>query len=110
MRVVSVIAAAVLLGCSAAHAQSPMTTPGMPATSPLGMVGSSISSGSNNITGIPLGATEVDPGGLSPAAGAICNASGSSSSGMSSGMTSASGSAMASMSGASSTFDGGGFG
>ncbi|AMN42650.1 hypothetical protein [Rhodoplanes sp. Z2-YC6860] len=52
----------ILLGSCAAQAQSASTTPGIGATSPLGMLGSSSSVG----TGVPLGATEIDPGGLSP--------------------------------------------
>lgn len=57
----------VLLGCGAAEAQSATTTPGMGATSPLGMLGSSAAGG----TGVPLGATEIDPGGLSPATACV---------------------------------------
>src|SRR5437763_6460744 len=76
-----------LFGCCAPHAQSATTTSGLGATSPLGMLGSSGATGSG--TGIPLGATEIDPGGLSPVSSS-CN----------SGMTS--------MSGTSSIFDGGG--
>src|SRR5262245_28767890 len=105
MRILSLIAAVVLLGCGAAHAQSVMTVPGMGATSPLGVLGSSASSGSNSATGIPLGATEIDPGGLSPAPMSNCNTSGSSNSAMSSGMTGSSGSGIT-----GSIFDGGGFG
>src|SRR5271166_211789 len=110
MRLLPLIAAAALFGCGAAHAQSAMTSAGMGATSPLGVLGSSVSSGSNSATGIPLGATEIDPGGLSPAPVSNCNASGSTFSGMSSGMTGSSGSGMASTSVTGSIFDGGGFG
>ena len=70
MRLLPLVAAAVLFGCGAAHAQSAMTTSGLGATSPLGMLGSNASTGSNGGTGIPLGATEIDPGGLSPGLGA----------------------------------------
>jgi hypothetical protein len=109
MRVFLVLAAAVMLGCGAGHAQSPTGIPAMGsamgATSPLGTLGSSAPTGSNGGTGIPLGATEIDPGGLSPTASSTCNASGSSYSGLSG----SSGSGMASMSGTNSSFDGGGF-
>jgi len=81
MRILSLIAAVVLLGCGAAHAQSVMTVPGMGATSPLSVLGSSASSGSNSATGIPLGATEIDPGGLSPAPMSNASASSATSSG-----------------------------
>src|SRR5262245_53405601 len=57
----------VLLSCGAAQAQSATTQSGMGATSPLGILGSSASSG----TGVPLGATEIDPGGLSPATSCV---------------------------------------
>ena len=77
MKILPLITAAILLGSDAAHAQSAMTTPGLGATSPLGMLGSSTSGGSNSPTGIPLGATEIDPGGLSPAPVSNCNTSGS---------------------------------
>ena len=112
MRLLPFIVAAILFGCGAAQAQSTMTIPGMGATSPLGVPGSSASSGSNSPTGIPLGATEIDPGGLSPAPLSNCNASGSAAySGMSSGITGSSAPGMGSMSTTmGSTFDGGGFG
>jgi hypothetical protein len=115
MRLLPLIMAAVLFGSGAAHAQNTMTGVGMGtasplATSPLGMLGSSATGGSNNAAGIPLGATEIDPGGLSPAPISSCNTSGSATySGMSSGMTGLSGSDMASMP-VGSAFDGGGFG
>src|SRR5436305_12654764 len=109
MRLLPLVAAAVLFGCGAAHAQSAMTTSGLGATSPLGMLGSNASTGSNGGTGIPLGATEIDPGGLSPAPMLNCNTSGSSNSAMSSGMTGSSGSSMTSTPVTSSIFDGGGF-
>ena len=115
MRLLPLIVAAILVGCGAARAQSAMTSAGIGATSPLGVLGSSASSGSNSATGIPLGATEIDPGGLSPAPVSNCNTSVSSSAGMSLGTAGSSGPGMASMSGTSSntgmtsTFDGGGF-
>jgi hypothetical protein len=62
MRPAYVMMIIILLGSSAAQAQSASTMPGLGATSPLGMLGSSSSGG----TGVPLGATEIDPGGLSP--------------------------------------------
>jgi hypothetical protein len=106
MRLLPLIAVAILFSCGAAHAQSAMTGAGMGmtsplTTSPLGMLGSSASNGSNSTTGIPLGATEIDPGGLSPAPVATCNSSGS---------TGLSGSGMAATPAAGSVFDGGGFG
>jgi hypothetical protein len=108
MRLLPLIAAAVLFGSGAAHAQSAMIGAGMGttsplATSPLGMLGSSASGRSNSATGIPLGATEIDPGGLSPAPISICNTSGPAAY---SGMTGSSGSGMP----VGSAFDGGGFG
>lgn len=105
MRLFPLVVATILLGCGAADAQSPMTSGGIGATSPLGVPGSSASSGSNSPTGIPLGATEIDPGGLSPAPLSNCSTSGfTANSGMSSGMIGSSASGMGS------TFDGGGFG
>jgi hypothetical protein len=115
MRLLPLIAAAVLVGSSAAHAQSAMIGAGIGTTSPLatsslGILGSSATGGSNSPTGIPLGATEIDPGGLSPAPISSCNTSGSAAySGMSLGTTGSSGSGMASMP-VGSAFDGGGFG
>lgn len=109
MRLSPLIVAAVLFGCGAANAQSPMTSGGIGATSPLGVPGASAASESNSPTGIPLGATEIDPGGLSPAPLSNCNASGSANSGMSAGMTGSSASGMGSTPGMGSTFDGGGF-
>src|SRR4051794_32071496 len=96
MRHACIIMTAIVLGCGAAQAQSAASPPAIGATSPFGMLGASGSSGSS-VTGIPLGATEIDPGGLSPASPA-CSPAGSSLLG-GSGMTSA---------GAGSTFDGGG--
>src|ERR1700758_3022657 len=117
MRLLPIIMAAILFGCGTAQAQSVMISPGMGATSPLGVPGSSAPSGSNSPTGIPLGATEIDPGGLSPAPLSNCSASGfTANSGMSSGTTGLNGSGIGSASGlgttstTGSTFDGGGFG
>ena len=94
---------AALIGCSPAAAQVGgvgIPTPGIAATSPLGMTpGSSVSP-----TGIPMGATELASPGLSPATngtigmtgfGTTCSAMASPSSGMSSSST---------------NFDGGGIG
>jgi hypothetical protein len=111
MKLLPLTVAAILFGCGAAQAQSVMISPGMGATSPLGVPGSSAPSGSNSPTGIPLGATEIDPGGLSPAPLSNCNASGfAANSGMSSGMTGSSASGLGSTPTMGSTFDGGGFG
>ena len=110
MRVLSLIAVAILFGCGSAHAQNATTNAPIGATSPLGMIGSSALSGSNSASGIPLGATEIDPGGLSPAPLSNCSTGGSANSGMSSGMAGSSASGMGSMPGTGSTFDGGGFG
>jgi hypothetical protein len=44
-----------------------MSSTGTGVTSTLGMLGLGISSRANSGTGIPLGATEINPGGLSPA-------------------------------------------
>jgi hypothetical protein len=111
-----VAAVAILTGCGAAHAQSsPSMSPTnsvVGTTSPLGIPGSNGSGG----TGIPLGATEIDPGGLSPSVAGNCGAGGSYA-GMfgtaSQGLSGAADSAMSGMSasgvtGAASTFDGGG--
>jgi hypothetical protein len=112
MRILPLLVAAILFGCGAVHAQSAMTGGGMGttsplATSPLGILGSSASGGSNSTAGIPLGATEIDPGGLSPAPISSCDTSGSAAySGMSSGMNGSSGSGMP----IGSAFDGGGVG
>jgi hypothetical protein len=117
MRLFPLVVATILFGCGAANAQSPMTSGGIGATSPLGVPGSSASSRSNSPTGIPLGATEIDPGGLSPAPLSNCSTSGfTANSGTSSGMIGSSASGMGSTSGVGttstmgSTFDGGGFG
>ena len=111
MRRACVMMVIVLLGCGAAQAQSAITTPGVGATSPLGILGSSSSSGTGG-TGVPLGATEIDPGGLSPAAG--CSPTGTSMFGTSTtsvmSATTSGPSAMASAASTNpgSTFDGGG--
>jgi len=63
------VLAAFLFMYGAAAAQSPPSTSGMGTTSPLGVPGTSGASG----TGIPLGATEIDPGGLSPMPGSNCS-------------------------------------
>src|SRR5215216_4783901 len=106
MRRLFVTVAAMLVSCGVAHAQSTTTMPAIGATSPLGVPGST-SAGSP--TGIPLGATELDPGGLSPApigstaTGSNCVGTGSSFPGMAAPGGTGSGTA-----GMSSTFDGGG--
>jgi hypothetical protein len=97
-----VIATAILISCGAAQAQTTMSTPGLRATSPLGMPGSMGSSG----TGIPLGATEINPGGLSPVQGSTCNPN-VSPLGMSGGMSSLT-NGTTGTTGATTTFDGGG--
>jgi hypothetical protein len=98
-----VIATVLLLGCAPLQAQSVITPSGLGATSPLGIPGSISSTGSGGSigtilpstgstgTGIPLGATEIDPGGLGQLPG--CGTTGST------GMTG---------SGLPGTFDGGG--
>src|SRR5947209_7558393 len=55
--------AAMLLNSAAAQAQTAPMTPALGATSPLSGMGSATS---GSPTGIPLGATEINPGGLSP--------------------------------------------
>ena len=114
MRRLSVAAVALLLNCGAAAAQTMSTTPAAPAmgvVSPLGIPGASGATGSFGIggstgmsgssAGIGLGATEIDPGGVSPAVSPTCNSGASSY-----GMTGSSSYGMASSS--SSSFDGGG--
>ena len=91
MRRLMWMTAVIVLSAGAADAQSTTTPPAIGPTSPLGTLGSSTATASNG-TGIPLGATEIDPGGLSPAVSPNCSMSGSG----------------ASMSGTKSTFDGGG--
>ena len=58
MRLLPLVVAAIMFGGGAAHAQSPMASGGIGATSPLGVPGSSAPYGSNGPTGIPLGATK----------------------------------------------------
>lgn len=67
MRRACLVTIMILLGSCAAQAQSATTMPGIGVTSPLGLLGSSSSAG----TGLPLGATEIDPGGLSPLAACV---------------------------------------
>jgi hypothetical protein len=108
MRQLSAAVVVLLLSCGAAAAQTMSTTP-IPPASPLGIpgtigaIGSTPSTGSTGMArssaGIGLGATGIDPGGLSPAVSPNCNL-GSSSSGMASTGMSASG--------AGAAFDGGG--
>jgi hypothetical protein len=95
------IIAALLLTCGASQAQTSTGTSAMGATSPLGIPGSAGASGTS-VTGIPLGATEIDPGGLSPSS-LNCGMNGFSplSTSTGSGMTGTTTST-------SSTFDGGG--
>lgn len=97
---------AMSFSCGIGYAQSTLNTPAIGATSPLGIPGST-SPGSS--TGIPLGATEINPGGISPMPlGSTANSSNCIGTG-----TSFSGGAASQMTGsptagASSTFDGGG--
>jgi S-DNA-T family DNA segregation ATPase FtsK/SpoIIIE len=95
----------VLLGCGVAAAQTAPTMPSIGATSPLGTLGSSPASG----TGVPFGATEIDPGGLSPATSCVAadpSILGSSTTSSSSTMSGISGTGSTT---SGSTFDGGGF-
>ncbi|MGY3368787.1 hypothetical protein ACVWZL_005912 [Bradyrhizobium sp. GM2.4] len=62
-RRLSMAALALLFTCGASNAQTAVSSSGMGATSPLGMPGGSGTSNSS-ITTTPLGATEIDPGGL----------------------------------------------
>jgi hypothetical protein len=64
-----VFTAAVLFIAGAASAQTASPPAAMGATSPLGTLGANAASGS---AGIPLGATEIDPVGLSPLSSATC--------------------------------------
>ena len=94
------------LGCSPAFAQvggTSVPTPGIAATSPLGMSGSSQTGTSVGPTGIPLGATELASPGISPMLsdptgmmGSTCSVDGSASTGISDGISGVS------------TYDGGG--
>jgi hypothetical protein len=109
MRRLTAITAALLLSCGVAAVQAAssssgigMTSPSIAGTSPLGIPGSSTPTMPNGSfptgltgVGIGLGATELNPGGLSPAVSRNCS---SASSGMASGITGMS----------NSTFDGGG--
>src|SRR4051795_2372584 len=67
--------AALLLSCEAVPAQNAVVRSALGATSPLSGLGSPTSGAP---TGIPLGATEIDPGGLSPLP---CSSAGTSSPG-----------------------------
>jgi hypothetical protein len=101
-RLLSVAAAMLLLGGAPAISQVASTgsgaSPGMGMTSPLG------GTGSVGPVGIPLGSTELDPGGLSPGplgsttSTSLCGTNG----------TSMTATGMAGTAGSSSTFDGGG--
>ncbi|MCK1439749.1 hypothetical protein [Bradyrhizobium sp. 15] len=95
MRSVLTLAALAMLCSDPASAQTAVMSPGLGATSPLGTLGSNGSSGTGGIsTTVPLAATEVAPGGLSPAPASTCNSTGAST-------------AMGNR-GSTSTFDGGG--
>jgi hypothetical protein len=61
--------AAILTLSGAAHAQVPGNSPVMGATSPLGVLGATTAPATS---GIPLGATDINPGGLSPMPLATC--------------------------------------
>jgi hypothetical protein len=63
MRRILPILAAILTLSGAAYAQVPGNSPAMGATSPLGVLGATTAPATS---GIPLGATEINPGGLSP--------------------------------------------
>jgi hypothetical protein len=113
MRRLFVVTAVILIGCGAVRAQNlpngSVMSPAVGITSPLGIPGSNGSGG----TGIPLGATEIDPGGLSQSTAANCDAGGSymgTSGTVGLGLSGGGDSAMsgASASGAASAFDGGG--
>jgi len=94
-RVITVLIAT-LLGCTVSFAQTmtPGASPAIGMTSPLGMPGSQTF---GQPTGIPLGATEINPGGLSPTAPPV-------------GTATCIASSSAGVSGTQSTFDGGGMG
>src|SRR5215468_1248568 len=98
------IMAMVLLSCAVGHAQTSMGSSTSPsalgATSPLGIPGAT----SPSTTGIPLGATEIDPGGLGVVPGATSSNFGC----ISTGTLPGSGSTTTSTATGSSTFDGGG--
>jgi hypothetical protein len=79
--------AALLLSCEAVPAQNAVVRSALGATSPLSGLGSPTSGAP---TGIPLGATEIDPGGLSPlpcSSAAFSSLAGSSQSGAAAGTT-----------------------
>jgi hypothetical protein len=76
MRAGLVIAALAILGSCAVQAQTSISPLAMGATSPLGVLGTNGTSGTT-VSAIPLGSTEIDPGGLSPAPTLACGASGS---------------------------------
>src|SRR5215212_9956039 len=79
--------AALLVSCVAAPAQNAVVRSALGATSPLSGLGSPTSGAP---TGIPLGATEIDPGGLSPlpcSSAAFSSLAGSSQSGGAAGTT-----------------------
>src|SRR3954451_8846817 len=89
--------AAMLLSCGAGQAQTAANRSALGATSPLSGLGSPTSGAP---TGIPLGATEINPGGLSPLP---CSSAGTSLPGAAGSQTSLSTTASA-----GSPFDGGG--
>jgi hypothetical protein len=106
MRRLWMLAAIAMLGCSPAFAQAGLSvpTPGIAATSPLGMSGALQPGTLVGPTGIPLGATELNSSGISPmltdptsmmASGTTCSG-GSASTGISGGISGIS------------TYDGGG--
>jgi hypothetical protein len=73
MRLILPTLAAILTLSGAAHAQSLGTPSAMNATSPLGVPGATSTTVSTpTASGIPLGATEINPGGLSPMPFAAC--------------------------------------
>jgi hypothetical protein len=117
-RVLTTAGAVFLFGCATSFAQvAPM--PGMGATSPLGTMNFNSPSGP---VGIPLGATELNGGGISPlAGGTLCTGTAASSGGTAGSTTgmsatgtgmSATGTGMSAtgsgVAGSMSTFDGGG--
>jgi hypothetical protein len=110
MRAGLIIAAALLLSCEVAFAQTTTGMPNMPGTPALGSLGSTsplstigtFSPIGNSPTGLPLGATGIYTGGLSPAPFPDCAAGASTSSGL--GGTASDGSSM--MTGTNSTIGG----
>ncbi len=110
-RVLTTAGAVFLFGCATSFAQV-APTPGIGATSPLGTMNFNSPSGP---VGIPLGATELNSGGISPlAGGTLCTGTAASSGGTAGSTTgmSATGTGMSAMgsgvAGSMSTFDGGG--